>query len=112
MEEVTNYSKINDIYLSNGRFITRKNVNDASIPSWFLSDFVKKNNLVKLSPGFYASISFPIDEFFIFQNRYPKFVFSGMSALYLNGLTDKIPTEMEVSAPHGYHPFKEKKQIG
>ena len=108
MKEDTNYSKIERIFKNNGGFITRENIDSANIPSWFLSDFVKKNNLNKIAPGFYADDSYIADEYFILQRRYPKYIFSGISALYLLGLTDRIPTDIEVVAPQGYNPTRKR----
>lgn len=108
MKENTNYSKIEQIFKNNGGFITREDIDSANIPSWFLSDFVKKNNLNKIAPGFYADDSYIADEFFILQRRYPKYIFSGISALYLLGLTDRIPTDIEVVAPQGYNPTRKR----
>ena len=108
MKEETNYTKLENIFKKNGGFITRQDVDDAGIPSWFLSDFVKRNSLTKVAPGYYAGDDFIADDYFILQRRYPKYVFSGLSALYLLGLTDKIPTDMEVTAPQSYHPSRNK----
>ena len=108
MKENTNYSKIEQIFKNNGGFITREDIDSANIPSWFLSDFVKKNNLNKIAPGFYADDSYIADEYFILQRRYPKYIFSGISALYLLGLTNRIPTDIEVVAPQGYHPTRKR----
>ena len=104
----TNYAKLEKIMNANGGCITRKDVDEAGIPSWFLSDFVKKNNLSKLAPGFYATDSYIYDGYFILQSRYSKYIFSGLSALYLLGLTDKIPTDIEVTSPQNYHPSRNK----
>lgn len=106
MKENTNYSKIQKLFKNNGGFITRADIDSAGIPSWFLSDFVKRNNLVKVAPGFYASNNFLIDDLFVLQKRFSKYIFSGISALYLHGLTDKIPTEIEVTAPQNYNPSR------
>ena len=108
MKDNTNYSKLERIFKTNGDYITREDVDDANISSWFLSDFVKKNNLNKIAPGFYASDNFIVDDYFILQRRYPKYIYAGLSALYLLGLTDKIPTDIEVSAPQNYHPSRNK----
>lgn len=108
MKENTNYYKILKMFEENYGYITREDTDEANIPSWFLSDFVKKKNLNKIAPGFYASDDFALDEYYILQKRYPKFIFSGMSALYLHRLTDKIPAEMCVSAPQGYNPTRNK----
>lgn len=107
MKEI-NYKKIEKIFKLNGNYIARKDVDEANIASWFLSDFVKKNKLNKIAPGVYADDSFIVDEYFLLQKRFPKFIFSGMSALYLLGLTDKIATSIEVTAPQGYNPTRNK----
>ncbi|MBR6055596.1 MAG: abortive phage infection protein [Bacilli bacterium] len=108
MKEKTNYEKLEKIFKKNGGFITRQDVDDAKIPSWFLSDFVKRKNLSKKAPGYYVADDYTVDDYFILQRRYPKYIFSGMSALYLLGLTDKIPTDIEVAAPQSYHPSRNK----
>ena len=103
---MTNYEAIEAIFEKNNGFITRKEIDEGGIPSWFLSDFVKRNKLNKIAPGFYASGEYAADDYFILQKRYPKYVFSGMSALYLHHLTDKIPEDIYVTCPQGYHPFR------
>lgn len=108
MKDNTNYSKLERIFKTNGGYITREDIDNANIPSWFLSDFVKKNNLNKIAPGFYANDNFIVDDYLILQRRYPKYIYAGLSALYLLGLTDKIPTNIEVSAPQNYHPSRSK----
>ena len=108
MKEQTNYSKIEKIFIKNGGFITRENLEKKNIPSWFLSDFIRKNNLIKIAPGFYVDKNYLFDDYYILQRRYPKYIFSGISALYIHGLTDKIPSSMDVTAPQGYHPSRTK----
>ncbi len=106
MKEQTNYEAIKKILEKNYGFVTRKEIDEENIPSWFLTDFVKKNGLNKIAPGFYASDEYAADDYFILQRRYPKYVFSGMSALYLHRLTDKIPEDIFVCCPQGYHPSR------
>lgn len=108
MKDNTNYSLLKKIFKANGEYITREDVDNANISSWFLSDFVKRNNLNKIAPGFYASDNYIVDKYFILQRRYPKYIFAGLSSLYLLGLTDKIPTDIEVSSPQNYHPSRSK----
>ena len=108
MKEITNYSKLKSIFENNGGCITREDVDNANIPSWFLSDFVKRNKLIKIAPGYYASNEYVPDDYFILQRRYPKYIYSGMSALYLHHLTDKIPVALEVSSPQNYNPSRDK----
>ncbi len=106
MKEQTNYETIKKILEKNNGLITRKEIDEENIPSWFLTDFVKRNGLNKIAPGLYASDGYAADEYFVLQRRYPKYVFSGMSALYLHHLTDKIPEDIYVSCPQGYHPSR------
>ena len=109
MKEFSNINKIETIFKKNKGYITREDIDRNNIPSWFLSDFVKKNNLTKFAPGFYADESYIVDEYYLLQKRYPKFIFSGMSSLFLHSLTDKVVEDMEVVAPQGYNPSREKK---
>ena len=108
MKENTNYSKIDSIFINNGGYITRENIDNANIPSWFLSDYVRRNKLIKVAPGFYSNESYFIDNYFVLQRRYPKYIYSGMTSLYLHHLTDKIPVDIEVTAPQGYNPSRNK----
>lgn len=108
MEDTTNYFKIEKIINKNGGYITRDDIDRANIPSWFLSEYVKKNNLTKVAPGYYCNDSYFIDSFYILQRRYPKYIFSDMTALFFHHLTDKIPSIIEVSAPQGYNPSRSK----
>ena len=108
MKENTNYSKIERIFNGNGGYITREDIDKAGIPSWFLSDYVRKNNLMKVAPGYYVGETFIPDDYYLLQKRYPKYVFSDMSALYLHHLTDKVPVDMEVVAPQGYNPSRKR----
>ncbi len=107
MKEKGNYHKLLKIFKNQG-YITRDNVKSIGVNTWFLSDFVKRNHLIKIAPGFYADDNYIVDDYFILQRRYPKYIFSGMSALYLHHLTDKIPTELFVTSPQGYNPTRRK----
>lgn len=111
MQEKTNSSKLAKILKNNGGFITRKQVDAEKIPSWFLTDFVRKEKLEKISAGFYAQDNWMQDDFLVFQYKYPKFIFSFDSALYLLNLTDKLPQKFEVTGPKNYRPFSPKKNL-
>ena len=69
MKESTNYCLLEKIFKTNGGYITREDVNNANISSWFLSDFVKRNNLSKIAPGFYADDNYIIDNYYIIQRK-------------------------------------------
>ena len=68
-------------YLNKG-YITRKDINENGIPSFFLYDYVKKNKLIKYGTGFYARNDWIKDDYFIFQYLYPKYI------VYINRQSD------------------------
>ena len=51
MKEMTKDQIIEGIYQENQGFITRREINERKIPSWFLSSFVKKEGLEENRPG-------------------------------------------------------------
>ncbi|MCQ2743080.1 MAG: hypothetical protein MJ239_07350 [Bacilli bacterium] len=108
MKETTNYKKLEQIYEKNGGYITRKDVDEAGIQSWFLYDFVARRKMIKTAPGIYTDREFLTDDYSVLQKRFSKYIFCGVSALYLLGLTDLVPTFMEVCGPQGYHPSRKK----
>ena len=70
-----------------------------------------KENLEKLAAGFYAKPDWITDDFLVFQYKYPKFIFSYESALYLLNLADSLPQTFEVTGPKNYRPFSPKENI-
>lgn len=108
MQVKTNYSKINDIFQNNRGYITRRQIDETGIPSWFLTEFVRNENLNKVDKGFYAEENWIQDEFLIFQYKYPKYVYSYESALFLLEMTDNLPASFEVTGPKNYRPFNPK----
>lgn len=105
---MNNYSIINQILQNNGGYITRRQIDDNNIPSWFLTDFVRKEHLQKIDKGFYADENWLQDDFLIFQYKYPKYIFSYESALFLLEMTDNLPANLEVTGPKNYRPFNPK----
>lgn len=93
--------------LGNG-CISRKDTITNGIPPVAFTRYIKSKNLVKVGPGVYANKDAIIDELFQLQKRYPKIVYSGISALYLLGLTDRIPDSIEFTIPKDYRIRKEK----
>lgn len=101
----TNEKKLEKMLNANSGYITRKQVDNHKIPSWFLTDFVRKQGLVKIDKGFYAQEQWIRDDYLVFQYKYPKFIFSYVSALFLHRLTDRLPDYFEVTGPKNYRPF-------
>ena len=110
MKKISNNELIERIINTNGGYITRKDINECNIPSMFLSNYVKKHNLIKYGTGFYALKEWIRDDYFIFQYEYPRFIYSFYSAAYLHQLGDYMPPYLEVTGPKNYRPFEIPKQ--
>lgn len=108
MQVENNYSKIKELFRTNGGYITRRQIDSNNIPSWFLTDFVRREHLQKIDKGFYADENWFQDDFLIFQYKYPKFIYSYESALFLLDMTDNLPANFEVTGPKNYRPFNPK----
>lgn len=93
---------IENIMQKNDGKITRKEAIANKIPSVSFSRYVYQNELIRIAPGVYMKKCSIIDELFCLQERYPKIIYSGITALYLHNLTDRIPDIIEFTMPKGY----------
>ena len=90
-------------YLEKGNgMITSQYCREEEIPSVYLTRLVDENVLTRVDRGIYISENGDYDELYFFQYKYKKTIFSYESALYLHGLTDKIPQVIEVSVTSSY----------
>ena len=65
----------------------------------------------KLTRGVYCTPDVFEDDFVVIDRRWRKCVFSHASALYLNGLSDRLPPTQHVTVPRGYNPTELKEQF-
>lgn len=90
-------------YLKNNNgIITTQYCREEGIPTIYLTRLVEENILTRIDRGIYISKGGDYDEYYFFQYKFKRTVFSYETALYLQGLTDKIPQVMEVSIPYSY----------
>jgi predicted transcriptional regulator of viral defense system len=99
---MTNIEIIQQITEEKG-YITSKMIKEKNISSWFLTDMVKKGMLKRIGRGVYVSDKGVYDEYFDFQYRNSKAIYSFSNALYFHGLTDQIPSHLEVTVYQGYN---------
>ena len=86
----------------NNGIITTQYCREEGIPTIYLTRLVEENILTRIDRGIYISKDGDYDEYYFFQYKFKRTVFSYETALYLQGLTDKIPQIMEVSIPYSY----------
>ncbi|ASA99188.1 TPA: type IV toxin-antitoxin system AbiEi family antitoxin domain-containing protein [Streptococcus agalactiae] len=90
-------------YLENHNgMITSKDCKTIGIPTIYLTRLENEGVIFRVEKGIYLSSTGDYDEYYFFQYRYPRTVFSYVSALYLQGFTDEIPQYFEITVPKGY----------
>lgn len=90
-------------YLDNHNgMITYRDCKKLGIPTIYLTRLEDEGIIFRVEKGIYLSSSGNYDEYYFFQYRYPRTVFSHISSLYLQGLTDEIPQYFEVTIPKDY----------
>lgn len=103
-----NYRKQIEIHLKeSGGIITSAYCREKNIPTVYLSRLAKEGKLFRVQKGIYIIEDGDFDEYYFFQYQYGKAIFSYETALFLLGLTDKIPWRIDVTVYNGYK-FNEK----
>lgn len=100
---MTQYEKIYRICDDNNGIVTANIAAENDIDSWYLSDMVDKGKLIRVSRGIYTTEGGDYDEYFFFQLKNKRCIYSYSSALYLHGMTDRIPFQKEVTVYKGYN---------
>ena len=103
-----NYRKQIEIYLKkSGGIITSAYCRENNIPTVYLSRLAKEGKLFRVQKGIYIIEESDYDDYYFFQYQYRKAIFSYETALFLLGVTDKIPWRKDVTVYNGYK-FNEK----
>lgn len=103
------YEKVLDIMKNNGELITTKELEEKGISRVYLSKMENENIIEKIARGIYVTKEYKYDEYYIFQLKYPKTIFSYNTALYLYEMTERTPINIDVTTYREYNPhrFKE-----
>ena len=72
----------------------------------YLSKMVEKNIIERIERGIYVTKDYEYDEYYLFQLKYPKTVFSYNTALYFYKMTERTPIKMDVSISKNYNPHR------
>lgn len=91
-----------DFIENHNGIITYRDCKKLGIPTIYLTRLEKEGAIFRVEKGIFLSSNGDYDEYYFFQYRYPRTVFSHISALYLQRLTDEIPQYFEVTVPRGY----------
>lgn len=96
-------SRIYDIASENDGIIRTRDIEEKGIYRGYLKNLIDEGSLVRESKGIYTVVNNAPDEYFLIQNRSDRLVFSYGTALFLQGLSDRVPAIIDVSVPQGYN---------
>ncbi len=97
------YEKIEGIAAGAAGIITTKQIEEVGIYRGLIRHFVENGFLVKETKGVYSLAKDCPDEYALLQSRSNKMIFSYGTALYLWGMSDRIPHIMDVTVPQGFN---------
>ncbi|MBK5244646.1 MAG: type IV toxin-antitoxin system AbiEi family antitoxin domain-containing protein [Eubacteriaceae bacterium] len=92
---------IRDIAENADGIITTKQIEEAGISRTRIRTLVEMGFIVKESQGIYSMANILVDEYKLIQLRSEKIVFSYGTALYLHGMSDRVPHTIDVTVPQG-----------
>ena len=95
------YSTIERMLETGDGCISRKAAIANGVALASFARYIRSHGLIKIRRGVYTKEIGAIDDLFQLQIRYPKIVYSGITALYFLGLTDRILESVEFSIPKG-----------
>ena len=85
----------------NGGIVSAGDMQKAGIDRLCLYESLKKGILLKEFHGNYVLADDQPDEFRAIQSRSDKLIFSHGTALYLHGVSDKVPHDLDITVPQG-----------
>ena len=100
--------KLNKLADQNGLVRTGE-IEAAGIARYKIQDFVESGILVRESRGIYSVTTVVTDEYAAIQRRSDKLIYSYGTALFFHGLSDRVPSKIDVTVPQGYNVSRIKK---
>lgn len=108
---MANIITLNKLLKENNYIASRKQLSEKNFSGQQIKKYLKDNVLVLLDKGIYGSPNHLGDTFYTTQLRLQKGIISLNSALYLYGLSDRLPDKIDLTFPRGYKNSKLRNQI-
>lgn len=99
-----NLNIIQNLLIKNKGIITSKEIAKNNIARQYIKNMVDSGKLEKVARGVYIDLDVMEDEYFTIQSIYSKAIFSNETALFLHGISDRLPLVYDVTLPKGYNP--------
>ncbi len=84
-----------------GGIVSAGDIQKAGIDRMLLYDSIEKGIVIKESHGNYMLADEQPDEFRVIQSRSDKLIFSHGTALFLHGISDRVPHNLDLTVPQG-----------
>lgn len=97
------YEKIKNIINKNKGIMTHKELIEEGISHYYIDKLIKENIIIKIEKGLYIKSDIFGDDYYIFQQRNTKTVFSYNTALYFLNETERTPEYMDVTVYNEYN---------
>lgn len=91
------YEKFINIINQNNGIITAKEAEKKGISRVYLKKMTDEGLIQRIEFGIYTTDKFIYDEYYIFELKHSNIVFSYNTALYLQDMTERTPTKMDVT---------------
>ncbi len=98
--------RILKIMKESNEIITPAQLEKKGISRVYLSKMEKEGIIEKIDRGIYVTENFKYDEYYLFQLKYPKAIFSHNTALYFYEMTERTPIKMDVTVYREYNPHR------
>lgn len=89
--------------LFNNGYLKTKDVVKNKIPRTYLTKLIKEDKIERVSRGIYIKKNVLVDEFVILQSKSKNAIYSNTTALYLYGLSNRIPIKYDITINNGYN---------
>lgn len=103
-------SKLADLVERNNGYLITFVAKEEGISRQNVSNYVKANNLTKVSQGVYITKDTWPDELYILQLKNKEIIYSFETSLYLHGLMEREPSYNKVTVKYGYNAVHLKKK--
>ena len=96
---MSNEKKVIEFLNNKHGYITTAEFLALGINKPLIQKFINEGLIEKVSYGLYMDNSILKDEYYILQKKYPLAIFSYNTALYILNLTNRTPTQIDITVP-------------
>ena len=102
-DNMTDYEKITKIALEHSNLFKTKMVVEAGIRKEKIREMLECGYIERVGHGLYSLCNEDVDEYYEFQQRCPKGIFSYGTSAYFWNLSDRVPNVLNCTVPRGYN---------